>query len=198
MDPSHSQDPLQHQPIRALFESIPSTSPPLSTSSSYTAIKPQSFPMDNNHTYGPTMSSPFNSIKPLPSFSSPIPISNTNYQQQQHYQLQQQQQKQLHQQQFLLPSSYYPQTQQPQPKRSFSTSVISSSSTSTSISTSTSTSSSLSSYKDNSWLTPGYSISQIRSSCPDLFLAPDLFASTPLRKPSVTDSTISTKVYHMA
>ncbi|KAI9303450.1 hypothetical protein BJ944DRAFT_289386 [Cunninghamella echinulata] len=198
MDPSHSQDPLQHQPIRALFESIPSTSPPLSTSSSYTAIKPQSFSIDNNHTYGPTMSSPFNSIKPLPSFSSPIPISNTNYQQQ-HYQLQQQQQqKQLHQQQFLLPSSYYPQSQQPQPKRSFSTSVISSSSTSTSISTSTSSSSSLSSYKDNSWLTPGYSISQIRSSCPDLFLAPDLFASTPLRKPSVTDSTISTKVYHIA
>ncbi|CAO3628006.1 unnamed protein product [Cunninghamella blakesleeana] len=161
---SQHQDPLQHplqqQPIRALFESIPSTSPPLSTSS---IPKTQ---LKSSHSFP---SSSFNTIHPLPSFSSPIP--NPHYYQH-HYQLQQQA--------FLLPSSYFQ-----QPKRSFS---ISASSSSSSFSSTTTTSSTLSSYKNNSWLTPGHPISQTRSSCPDIFLAPDLFASTPLRRPSIAST----------
>ncbi|SAM09295.1 hypothetical protein [Absidia glauca] len=37
----------------------------------------------------------------------------------------------------------------------------------------------------NSWATPGNPVSQTRSSCPNIFLAPDLFASTSLRRASI-------------
>jgi hypothetical protein len=37
----------------------------------------------------------------------------------------------------------------------------------------------------NSWATPGNPVSETRSSCPNIFLAPDLFASTSLRRASI-------------